>query len=203
MPTARTQAAPKLQAPHLRPLDHDLLSQGAAYDLDRSVELELTSFDELQSREVDVTESRLSEVSFGQVHIASMAASRGDWHGVEISGRIGSLDAYDTRWRSITFAGCKLDYVNLRGAELLDVQFTDCTIGELDLLQANLRRVKFSSSTIDSLAVRQSRLRDVDLRGARITEIDALTALGGATLSEDQVTEFAPRFAAELNIRVG
>lgn len=202
-PFTSASASAKLQSPSLRPLDHDLLAQGAPYHLDRSVDLELLSFDQLQASSVDLTDARLAEVALSNVHIASLEASRGDWSQVEISGRIGSLDAFDTRWRTLHLSGCKLDYVNLRGAELMDVQFTDCTIGELDLLQATLRRVRFTDTSIDSLAVRQSRLRDVDLRGAAIAEIDGLLELAGATISTEQAEQFAPRFAAELNIRVG
>ena len=51
------------------------------------------------------------------------------------------MEAYESELRSVHFVGCKLSFVNLRGAELLDVAFTDCVIEELDLGQSKVRRV--------------------------------------------------------------
>jgi uncharacterized protein YjbI with pentapeptide repeats len=190
------------QVPNLPDLELDLFSAGSRYALDAEVDLERLTFDQLQAGELDLPGARLDQVSLSGIHVAAMAAGRTDWHEVEISGRIGSLDGLDARWRTVHFTGCKLDYVNLRGAELLDLTFTDCTIGELDLLQANLRRVRFVSTEIDTLGVRQARLRDVDLRGATMHHIDGLLELGGATISEEQASGMAQHFARELGIRV-
>lgn len=191
-----------LSTPKLPRFDRDMASEGAAYDLDREVDLELLIFDHLQSSDVDITGARLANVAFDSVHLASMSAGRADWMDVIVSGRIGALDALDARWRSIHFHDCKFDYVNLRGAELIDVTFTNCLIGELDLLQANLRRVRFTNTEVSSLSARQSRLREVDLRGASLGHIDGLMELSGATISAEQAYDWAALFAREAGIQI-
>jgi uncharacterized protein YjbI with pentapeptide repeats len=119
-----------------------------------------------------------------------------------VSGRIGSLEAYETDWRSVHFIGCKLSFVNLRGAELLDVAFTDCVIEELDLLDTRARRVRIADSRLGHLSLRDGALQDVDLRGARIDSIDGVRHLRGATIDRDQLTLMAPLLADALGIRV-
>ncbi len=100
------------------------------------------------------------------------------------------------------FVGCKLSYVNLRGAELVDVAFTDCTIEELDLVNARLLRVSLPGTRVEHLNVRHSELRDVDLRGARLSAIDGVMELRGAVISAEQLTLLAPLLADALGMTV-
>ncbi|GAA4754792.1 hypothetical protein GCM10023350_45280 [Nocardioides endophyticus] len=52
---------------------------------------------------------------------------------MQVTGRLGSVEAHEAQWRSVHFVGCKLSFVDLRGAELIDVAFTDCITHELGL----------------------------------------------------------------------
>jgi uncharacterized protein YjbI with pentapeptide repeats len=121
---------------------------------------------------------------------------------VRVTGRIGSLEAYESELRSVHFVGCKLSYVNLRGAELLDVAFTDCVIEELDLVQSKVRRVRVDGCRIAHLDVQHSELHDFDLRGAELESIGGLSQLRGTTITPSQLTLLAPLLASELGIRV-
>ena len=159
-------------------------------------------FTGLHVDQADLTATRFSEVELDQVHLPVVRASRTQWRDVRVSGRIGGLEAYEAQWRSVHFEGCKLDYLNLRSAELVDVAFTDCVIGELDLLDAVVRRVGFRDARVTSLDVQHARLTDLDLRGAQLESIAGVMDLRGATVTHQQLQLLAPLLAGEVGLRV-
>lgn len=214
---ARTKK-PMIDSPHLTGLtdgdpDTDLAKsahlESRRYDDVNRPHLVLSGarLDEVQLRritadEVDLRNARLRDVALEQVGFPVVRASGGQWRDVEISGRLGSFEAYESEWRSVHFIGCKISYVNLRGAELHDVQFTDCVLEELDLAGAVANRVSFDSTRIGGLDVHGATLRDVDLRGATLESVDGLADLRGATLSPAQLAELAPLLAAHLGLKI-
>lgn len=165
-------------------------------------EVVAAEFAGLSADEADLKGARLSEVVLDRVDIPVVRAARTRWRDVRVTGRIGSFEAYESELRSVHFVGCKLSFVNLRGAELLDVAFTDCVIEELDLLQSKVRRVRFDGCRIAQLDVQHSELHDVDLRGAELESISGLSHLRGTTVTSSQLTLLAPLLAAELGIVV-
>jgi len=156
----------------------------------------------LSADEADLKGARLSEVRLDRVDVPVVRGARSRWRDVHVTGRIGSLEAYESELRSVHFVGCKLSFVNLRGAELLDVAFTDCVIEELDLVQSKVRRVRVDGCRIAHLDVQHSELHDFDLRRAELESIAGLTHLRGTTISPYQLTLIAPVLATELGIRV-
>lgn len=157
---------------------------------------------DVAAAESDLTGAVLSEVHLDQVNLPVVRAARSQWRDVQLTGRLGSFEAYETGWRSVQFVGCKLNFVNLRGAELVDVAFTDCVIDELDLLGATANRVRLSNTHVTHLNVRQAKFRDLDLRGADLEELEGLTDLRGATVTPQQLTLLAPLFAAQIGLNV-
>ncbi|GAA5114301.1 pentapeptide repeat-containing protein [Alloalcanivorax gelatiniphagus] len=218
MPPARPETA-RPQVPALRLGD---LDEGEARELRTNADLEgacftdlalpelamrgavarLVRFTGLSAQEADLAGSRFVEVDLDRVHLPVLKAARSQWRDVRLNGRIGGLEAYEAQWRSVHFVGCKLDYVNLRGAELLDVAFTDCVVGELDLLDARVRRMAVDGTRVTHLDVRGARLSDLDLRGAQLDGLEGLTDLGGATVSRHQLALLAPLLAEQVGIRV-
>jgi uncharacterized protein YjbI with pentapeptide repeats len=156
----------------------------------------------LSADEADLKGARLSEVQLDQVDVPVMRAARSRWRDVQVTGRIGSMEAYEAELRSVHFVGCKLSFVNLRGAELLDVAFTDCVIEELDLGQSKVRRVALPGSRISHLDVQHAELHDFDLRGAEFDSIAGLSHLRGTTISSHQLALVAPLLASELGIKI-
>jgi hypothetical protein len=73
---------------------------------------------------------------------------------------------------------------------------------ELDLGGAEVTRLALPGCRIGVLDVSRARLVDVDLRGAEFSTITGVESLKGAIVSEDQLAEFAPLFAAALGVRV-
>jgi uncharacterized protein YjbI with pentapeptide repeats len=208
--------------PRIDPLRLDDLADGDPDDLSPRADLEATAYADLAlpalalrdarldavrlsqvaADEADLRGVRLSEVDLDQVSLPVVRAARGDWRDVRVSGRLGSVEAYETQWRGVRFVGCKLSYLNLRGAELLDVGFTDCVIDELDLMGATATRIAFTGCRVTHLSVQDATLTDVDLRGADLEVVDGLAGLRGATVSDDQLTRLAPLLAAHLGIMV-
>ncbi|MBB3042897.1 pentapeptide repeat-containing protein [Nocardioides sp. LMS-CY] len=188
-------------APRIDALPADLDDADPA-ELTRNAELETVRFAGLSVDELDLRSARLREVELDQVNLPVVRAARGQWRDVRVSGRLGSVEAYDAQWRSVHFVGCKLSFVNLRGAELLDVAFTGCVVEELDLLDARARRVRLEDTRVGHLSLREGELRDVDLRGAELESIDGVRHLRGVTVSSGQLTLMAPLLAEALGILV-
>jgi uncharacterized protein YjbI with pentapeptide repeats len=117
-------------------------------------------------------------------------------------GRFGALTASGARLTRVALQEVKVDFLDLRGATLADVTLTGCAIGELDLSGADLRDVRLVDCTVGSLVLNGSRSRSVDLRGAAVTALDGVPGLRGCTISDAQLTGWAPAMAAELGIRV-
>jgi uncharacterized protein YjbI with pentapeptide repeats len=218
VPSARASVRP----PQVGPLHFGDLVVGDPADLVRGADLEAVRYDDvvlshldlagavldhvqvvgLSADDADLKGARLSEVQLDQVNLTVVRAARSQWRDVRVTGRVGSFEAYEAQWRSVHFIGCKLSFVNLRGAELLDVAFTDCIIEEFDLLSAVLRRVRLADTRVGHLSVRDSELQDVDLRGAALESIDGVLHLRGATISPDQLHVLAPVMAESLGLRI-
>jgi uncharacterized protein YjbI with pentapeptide repeats len=213
---------PSTKSPQIARLDLGPLVDGDPADLHASAQLESVrytglvvsdlvlpgaevvacEFAGLSADEADLKGARLSEVRLDQVDVPVVRAARSRWRDVRVTGRIGSLEAYESELRSVHFVGCKLSFVNLRGAELLDVAFTDCVIEELDLVQSKVRRVRIDGSRIAHLDVQHSDLHDFDLRGAELESIAGLTHLRGTTITSHQLTLLAPLLAIQLGISI-
>lgn len=215
--TADVPQPPRLDALHL-----DDLPPGDPADLTPHAALESASYDDLAvpalalrdgrldtvrlarvvADEADLRGTRLADVALEQVSVPVVRAARGEWRDVHVNGRLGSVEAYEAEWRSVHLDGCKLSFVNLRGAELVDVQLTGCVIDELDLLGATVTRLRFTGCRVGQLTVQDATLRDVDLRGVELEVVDGLLGLRGATISEEQLTRLAPLLARQLGLSV-
>lgn len=159
-------------------------------------------FSGIAADETDLNGARLSEVELERVNLPVVRAARSQWRDVKVSGRLGSLEAYEAQWRSVHFVGCKLSFVNLRGAELTDVAFSDCILEELDMINAVAHRVRFDNTRITKLNVQHSELHDFDLRAATLQSIDGVMSLRGATITADQLTLMAPLMADQIGLKV-
>ena len=217
-----SRARQSTRPPAIDPVVVGSLLPGDPRELRRSAELEAVRFSGLNTgaldlaaatltecrlaqvtaTETDLQGARLREVEFDRVELPVVRAARSQWRNVQVTGRLGSLEAHEAQWRGVHFVDCKLNYVNLRGAELLDVAFTDCTVDDLDLLDADLRRVRFSGTRVTNLDVETATLRDVDLREATLENVAGPTSLRGATISPMQLSLLAPLLAEALGIRV-
>lgn len=210
------------QAPRIDPIRLGVLDRGDPADLARNADLDSVlyadlaladldlpgalvasvRFSDVAADRTDLRGARLAEVELDRASLPVVRAARSQWRDVRVTGRLGSLEAYEVQWRSVHFVGCKLSFVNLRGAELVDVAFTDCVIEELDLGSAVVRRMGLRGTRLGTLDVRQAELQDVDLRGATFDGLDGLTSLAGATIGPEQLMLLAPLMADGLGLRV-
>jgi uncharacterized protein YjbI with pentapeptide repeats len=191
-----------VRGPQLDPLPLGELEPGDPDELTGGADLELVRSPGLDVPELDLRGARMREVALENVNLPVVRAARGEWREVVVSGRLGSVEAYDVQWRSVHLTGCKVNFLNLRGAQVTDLAFTDCVIEELDLLEVVARRVRLSGTRIGQLNVQRADLRDVDLRGATFEAVDHAQGLRGATISQDQLTLLAPLLAADLGLDV-
>jgi uncharacterized protein YjbI with pentapeptide repeats len=100
----------------------------------------------------------------------------------------------------VRFEGCKIEFLNLRGATLADVHLVDCQLVEPDLAEATLSQVSFEGSRLVSPEFGRARMTDVDLSAADLVGPRGLAGLRGATISALQLIDLASAMAAELGI---
>jgi uncharacterized protein YjbI with pentapeptide repeats len=214
---------PRPVPPALDPVVLDGLVPGDAYDLEPGADLEGFEIADLRldavaledasvygsrltglrADEADLRHTTLAEVVLERVDVPVVRGVRGRWRGVEVrDARLGSAELYESTWDRVHLVGCKLGFVNLRGAELRDVLFTDCTVDELDLVQARAVRVAFAGTRVRRLDVQASTLESVDLRGADLDEVAGVRSLAGTTVTPDQLARLAPLLADGLGITV-
>ncbi|MDW4572098.1 pentapeptide repeat-containing protein [Microbacterium sp. M3] len=167
-----------------------------AWELGTGATIEACRFDRLGLETWTLRGARLVESVFANANVPVVSGARSTWRDVDVrDSRFGSVELYDAAWRGIRFTRCRLGYVNLRAAELLDVAFIDCTIDEIDLMDASARRVAFDATRIATLNATGARLADVDLRGAELGSAVGIDGLRGATISALQLQLMAPALA--------
>ncbi|PPB49718.1 hypothetical protein C4K88_08600 [Arthrobacter pityocampae] len=147
--------------------------------------------------------ARFVGCSFEDLFAPVLRAPRSTWRETSLRGtRWGSAELYDTTFDGVHLDGGKLDYVNLRSAQLTDVLVSGCIIGELDLTGARATRVSLRDCTVGTLTLDGARLQDVDLRTSSFRGINGLDGLRGATIDEHQLLLLAPFLAAGMGLRV-
>jgi uncharacterized protein YjbI with pentapeptide repeats len=157
---------------------------------------------------VSIVESRLRGIRIAESRVEALnapvlAAPLSQWRDTVVRlSRVGSAELFEAQFSGVSVEGCKLGYVNLRGATLDNSRFVDCTIDELDLGGVTARRVAITGCDIGTLDVTRASLADVDLRGSRFSTIVGLEGLRGATIDEGQLAELAPHLAAAAGLRV-
>jgi uncharacterized protein YjbI with pentapeptide repeats len=181
-------------------------------------------FDGLEIERSEATSAKFIEAAFTGVTLAEVGLerarfsdvwlSRNRWVGVRIvdgewldvsmlDSSLAGVQAYSSRLRRVTFRGCKIDTLNLRGATLIDVVFEDCELNELDCAGASLTGVTFPGSAIRNARFSQITCRKVDFRGARELDVaDGADSLRGAVIDERQLMELGPALASALGILV-
>ena len=120
-----------------------------------------------------------------------------------LSSALSGVEAYGAQLRRVTFAGCKLDSVNLRATVLDGVSFEDCTLTDVDMADAELTNVRFPGSEMRGLRLARATLKHVDFRGAIALGIaDGYDSLRGAIIDGGQLIEIAPGLAAAHGVVV-
>ena len=152
-----------------------------------------------------LTGTRLRECRLDRCAATSLRTDRADWREVEVTdGRFGALEAYDSELRIVTFAGCRLGYVNLRGSRVTDLTLDGCHVDDLDLGGSEVTRMTMVDCTVSRLLLGGSELRDVDLRGLDMARLDELVGdrFDGITVGPEQLVALAPVLASRLGIAV-
>jgi uncharacterized protein YjbI with pentapeptide repeats len=116
--------------------------------------------------------------------------------------RLGAVSAHGGVWRDVMVRGGKVDFLNLRGANLKDVAFVDCVVVELDLSEATVDGMTFEGCTLLEPTFGRGKYAGLDLSEAQLRAPHGLAGLRGATLSRPQVIDLADALAAELGITV-
>ncbi len=221
--TPRAAKAPKVTPPRLTPVRLQELREDPSPDFQRGerydgvrysraaadgLELSATDFAECEFAGVSFNDTQLRGATFRDCILSEMyapvfTAARSSLRDVEIGNpRWGSAELYESGWQSVRIDGGKLDYVNLRGSKLTDVQISDCIINELDLGSATATRVALKNCTIGTLDVNGAKLKDVDLRGTDFRTISGLGSLAGLVIDDYQLTLLAPLLASHLGVVV-
>lgn len=152
------------------------------------------SYDKVQFREVWLNAARW----IGSSAIGS------EWLDTEINGSLlAGVQMFDSAFRRMTFFGCKLDSVNLRGAKLQEVTFVDCQLKHVDFSGATMTGVTFAGCQLDGVTLERAKLKKVDFSAATALGIaGGYEALAGATISTNQLMDLAPALAQTFGIAI-
>jgi len=224
MPARPTPSkAAKVTAPRLVPVRLDELRNDPSPDFRRGerydgvrysrvtadgLELTGTDFAECEFAGVSFNESQLRGATFRdciltELYAPVFTAARTSMREVEIRNpRWGSAELYESGWQSVRIDGGKLDYLNLRGSKLADVQISDCIINELDLGSATASRVALKNCTVGTLDLTGAKLKDFDLRGTGFRSLSGLGSLAGLVIDDYQLGLLAPLLAGHLGVVV-
>ncbi|WP_062076618.1 pentapeptide repeat-containing protein [Demequina globuliformis] len=210
-------------SPRIGPLTLPSLQRADAYDLSEGPRWDDMDFSGMALEAVDLTDTTfagclLDGVSLGDaaargitfsdtrlegLSTASLRAPSSTWRRSELRrSRFGAAELHDGEWDQCTITGCKVGYLNLRAASVTDVLFEDCVFEDLDLMDAMLTRVEFRRCRVGMLTVRGARCADVNVVGLELGGIDDPRGLSGAMVSEQQVFDLAPVFAAHAGLLV-
>lgn len=150
------------------------------------------------------THTRFNDVWQQAVTITGTTLAHSLWVDTEIGTSAWiAVDAIAAALRRTTFADCKLEGVNFRAATLDRVSFRDCLLRDCDFAEARLTAVTFPGTRIDGAAFNKATLKKVDFRQAASIRItDGITALHGAVVTNTQILELAPTFAAAAGLIV-
>ena len=147
--------------------------------------------------------SRWSECEWERVQGVGLALSDASLVETTLDGcRLAAVSAWGSTWRDVTVRGGKVDFLNLRGANLRGVAFVDCVVVELDLTETTVAGLTFEGCTLVEPTFGRGQYAGLDLSGAVLRAPRGLAGLKGATLSRPQVIELADLLAAELGIRI-
>jgi uncharacterized protein YjbI with pentapeptide repeats len=217
-PRAGKVTAPRLAPVRLNELRNDPspdFRRGERYDGVRysrvtvdGLELSGTDFAECEFAGGSFNETQLRGATFRdciltELYAPVFTAARTSMREVEIRNpRWGSAELYESAWQSVRIDGGKLDYLNLRGSKLADVQISDCIINELDLGSATASRVALKNCTVGTVDRTGAKLNDFDLRGSGFRAISGLGSLAGLVIDDYQLGLLAPLLAAHLGVVV-
>ena len=190
-------------------------SAGANHDTVEFVDLDLSDqnaggsrFLECRIANCTLDDAVLDNCRFIDTGVESVNATtlnlRGSvWRDCRVDGgRVGALVAHGANMTRVEFVASKLDYVNLRGCELSEVSFINCTVGELDLTGSNAKIARFDGTSIETLRLADNTFEKVDLSKAVLHKIEGIAGLRGATISQQQSHELAPALAEHIGVDV-
>jgi uncharacterized protein YjbI with pentapeptide repeats len=147
--------------------------------------------------------ARFSETGMYAVHGAGVDLSETQWQDCVVSGaRLGAVQLFGADLCRVRFDGGKVDFLNLRGATLRDVEFVDCVLTEPDFGGATMTTVSFDGCRLIQPDFSQATLKHVDLSGAELAAPRGLASLSGAIISRLQLIDLAPALAGQLGIKV-
>ena len=87
----------------------------------------------------DLRRARLSDVWVQDSQFVATGLAETSWLDATLAGvQIAGSEAFGAQLRRVTFRGCKLDSVNFRDAELIDVVFDGCLLRAPDFGSARL-----------------------------------------------------------------
>jgi len=199
----------------LRPFTGEL-----SYDGDYTeVHLDGDEFDRATANGSRFSESAMTSVTFtgatfDRARLDDVWISRSRWIGgtwgeaqllgvTLLDSVLAGVQAYGSHWRRVVVQDCKIDSLNLRGANLRDVEFRDCDLTEVDFGDATLTDVTFPGSALRRARFTKAVVKKLDLRGTRELDVaQGWDALRGAIISVDQLAEAAPALAQTLGIVV-
>ncbi len=153
--------------------------------------------------DASLTEARLVESVLRRVSATTLRLADSTWRDTDLADcRVGALLAAGSVLTRVEVVDGGFDVLDLRGAELVDVEFRGCRLGDVDLGGARLDRVRFVDCRLAELEVRGATMHEVDLSRSELHVVGGVEDLRGTVMSGAQLLDLLPVVAHHLGIRV-
>lgn len=125
------------------------------------------------------------------------------WRTIAITGcRASGVQFQNSTLSDVRFVDSKLDLANFRFATMKNVIFENCILDDVDFNDAALKNIEFISCRLNKVSFTGAKMSGVDLSQSTLEEVRGIGSLRGATISEDQLVQLAPYFAAEAGLKI-
>ncbi len=156
----------------------------------RSITLSDPKAQRLHLRDVRVDTSDLANMD-----MTGAALERVEFLATRLTGALCS----ETRWKSVLFQECKLDFALFRMASFEQCVFEKCNLAEADFYGANLTGAIFRGCDLSRADISHATLSDADLRDCRLDGMRGTPdALDGLIISPDQAAMLITLFGVRV-----
>lgn len=169
--------------------------QDISYTEGRGAELRSCVLKRCNLRGIRWKQASFTDVIFENCDLSNARFYEGYFQRVQFIGcKMVGMDAVDARLRNVAFDGSILRMLNLSGAKLTGVCFSECDLSEsaLRMLQ-EMKRVSFDRCDMTRAELAGTRLKGIDLTSCRLEgiQLTGTPELRGAYVSSEQAIQLS------------
>jgi len=188
--------------------DSNISNIGVSKQIVTSHKLKTMTIKDAVFHQVSIIESELRDCWIDDVRFENcdLSASKFPKLSIDraecISARMSGVQIYESTLKDVRFVDCKLDLSNFRYSKFERVEFRDCVLIEADFTNTEFVDAVFTNCELAQADFSNAKVKKLDLSLSNILDINGISGLKNATISQTQLIGLAPRLANELGLVV-